>query len=99
MLHQDCRLAIAKSCGTDKPQPYVVGYGTNSSFVRHPVIASVTKAPADLSARETALLAAVLPNPLGRDAGSPGRGTRRIARVIERRIPAQRGHAGCLGPG
>lgn len=55
------------------------------------------KAPAELSSREAALLAAVLPNPLGRDAGKPGRGTLRIARVIERRVPAQRGHAGCVG--
>ena len=39
----------------------------------------------DLSAREAALLAAILPNPLRRSAAKPGAGVRRLAGIYEGR--------------
>lgn len=46
------------------------------------------KAAARLTAREAALMAVALPNPIERDAGRPGPGTQRLANVIERRARA-----------
>jgi monofunctional biosynthetic peptidoglycan transglycosylase len=49
-----------------------------------------------LSEREAALLAAVLPNPVARDAGAPGRGTSAKARVVQSRVRAYGAVASCV---
>jgi len=49
-----------------------------------------------LSEREAALLAAVLPNPLQRDAGSPGAQTSAKARVVQSRVRAYGAVATCV---
>lgn len=49
-----------------------------------------------LSARQSALLAVSLPNPIERTAGKPGRGLRRLAGVIERRARQSGGYINCL---
>ena len=51
-----------------------------------------------LSAREAALLAAVLPNPRRRSARQPGPAVRRLAGVYEARATAQAALAGCAKP-
>ncbi|WP_428031027.1 transglycosylase domain-containing protein [Ancylobacter sp.] len=43
----------------------------------------------DLSARQAALLAVMLPNPHKRDAGKPGRGLSRLAANLQARIPSE----------
>jgi monofunctional biosynthetic peptidoglycan transglycosylase len=52
--------------------------------------------PAQLSAMQSALLAAVLPSPATRDAAKPGRGTSRIARRIAGRMAAGQADASCV---
>lgn len=54
------------------------------------------KSAARLSAHEASLLAAALPNPIEREAGRPGRVTRRYAQRIRRRMPAANAYAGCI---
>ena len=55
------------------------------------------KVPASkLSARQAALLAVSLPNPITRVASKPGRGMRRLAAVIERRARASGDYIKCL---
>ncbi len=49
-----------------------------------------------LSRREAALMAAVLPNPLERNAGKPNREVRRLARRIERRVKGTLPFLECL---
>ncbi len=49
-----------------------------------------------LNEREGALLAAVLPNPVVRDAGSPGPGTSAKARVVQSRVRAYGAVASCV---
>jgi monofunctional glycosyltransferase len=49
-----------------------------------------------LSEHEAALLAAALPNPIKRDAGNPGPGTRRLAQTIERRMRAVGRRTSCI---
>lgn len=49
-----------------------------------------------LSRREAALLAVSLPNPVIRNAGSPGPKTRRLARRLSRRVNGTIGFMGCL---
>ncbi|MCB1510009.1 MAG: monofunctional biosynthetic peptidoglycan transglycosylase [Hyphomicrobiaceae bacterium] len=49
-----------------------------------------------LTAREASLLAAALPNPIEREAGRPGRVTRRHAQRIRRRMPSAKAYAGCV---
>ncbi len=44
--------------------------------------------PASLSRRQAALIAATLPNPLGRSAGAPSGGVADYARTIDRRVDA-----------
>jgi monofunctional glycosyltransferase len=56
------------------------------------------KAAGALSAREAALLAAVLPNPHRRSARQPGPAVRRLADLYERRAAAQAEHAACAKP-
>jgi monofunctional biosynthetic peptidoglycan transglycosylase len=49
-----------------------------------------------LSRRQAALLAASLPNPFERNAGNPGRGLQRLARLIERRASGSGDYIKCL---
>ncbi len=51
---------------------------------------------AKLSRRQAALLAASLPNPHERNAGKPGRGLQRLARLIERRASGSGDYIKCL---
>ncbi len=53
----------------------------------------------DLSVRQAALLAVTLPNPLGREPGSPSSGLNRLASVIEARARKAGGYVDCLGSG
>ncbi|WP_239024991.1 monofunctional biosynthetic peptidoglycan transglycosylase [Rhodoligotrophos defluvii] len=53
----------------------------------------------NLTRREAALLAAVLPSPLVRDAGKPGRLTNRIASLIQRRMAGIGPYAACVTAG
>jgi monofunctional biosynthetic peptidoglycan transglycosylase len=56
------------------------------------------KKPASkLTRREAALLAAVLPNPIKRNAGKPSRGVARIAERIQRRMAGIGPYVTCLG--
>jgi|SRR5215207_3361129 len=57
------------------------------------------KSAAALTAREAALMAAVLPNPRRRDAARPGPGVRRLAAIYEVRARASVSAAVCLGLG
>ncbi len=52
---------------------------------------------ADLSSRQAALLAAVLPNPIVRDPANPSVTVRNVADIIERRA-ANGPDVSCLGP-
>ncbi|WP_244534646.1 monofunctional biosynthetic peptidoglycan transglycosylase [Hyphomicrobium sp. CS1GBMeth3] len=54
------------------------------------------KSAARLSERESALLAAVLPNPVVRNAGSPGPQTSAKARVVQARVRAYGAVASCV---
>jgi monofunctional biosynthetic peptidoglycan transglycosylase len=54
------------------------------------------KRAANLSPREAALLAAVLPNPVVRDAGNPSRQTAAKARVVQSRVKAYGAVASCI---
>lgn len=54
------------------------------------------KSASRLSERESALLAAVLPNPLVRDAGAPNRLTSAKARVVQSRVKAYGAVASCV---
>ncbi|MGH6771005.1 MAG: monofunctional biosynthetic peptidoglycan transglycosylase [Xanthobacteraceae bacterium] len=49
-----------------------------------------------ISAREAALLAAILPNPIRRSARQPGAGVRRLAGIYEVRAVRARGLASCV---
>ena len=51
---------------------------------------------AKLSRRQAALLAVSLPNPYERNAGKPGRGLQRLARLIERRASGSGEYIKCL---
>jgi monofunctional glycosyltransferase len=64
----------------------IAEWGPNGQFgaeagARH----AFGKSARDLSSREAALLAAILPNPLRRSAGKPGSGVRRLAAIHEGR--------------
>ena len=54
------------------------------------------KSTRDVSAREAALLAAILPNPAVRSARRPGPGVRRLAGIYEARARGSREIAACL---
>lgn len=56
------------------------------------------RSPDKLTKSQAARLAAALPNPFARNPGRPGPQTRRIARVIERRMAGTQPHAACLWP-
>ncbi len=55
------------------------------------------KSARDLSAREAALLASVLPNPHRRNAARPGPGVRRLAGIYEGRASRSGGISDCIG--
>jgi monofunctional biosynthetic peptidoglycan transglycosylase len=55
-------------------------YGAEAAARHH-----FSKRALDLTERESALLAVALPNPIARDAGKPGAGTRRLAGLIQAR--------------
>ncbi len=55
-----------------------------------------SKPAARLTARESALLAASLPNPIVRVAGKPGPGTRRVAQIIETRARSATARSACI---
>ena len=59
--------------------PGIFGVGTASKFY-------LSKPAMSLSAREAARLAVALPNPLTRNAGKPGPGTRRLAGAVQVRM-------------
>src|SRR3954454_4299884 len=74
----------------------IAEWGPNGEFgaeagARH----AFGKSARDLTAREAALLAAILPNPLRRSAARPGPGVRRLAGIYEARA-ARLGSAECL---
>ncbi len=54
------------------------------------------KRASQLTRHEASLLAAVLPNPTGRNAGRPGPKTRSVSRVILRRMKAGRFYSSCV---
>ncbi|TCV70105.1 monofunctional biosynthetic peptidoglycan transglycosylase [Neorhizobium sp. R1-B] len=51
---------------------------------------------AKLNARQAALLAVALPNPITRAAGKPGRGMQRLAAVVERRARSSADYIKCI---
>ncbi len=55
------------------------------------------KTAAQLTRREAALLAAVLPNPIKRNAGKPSRGVQAIASRIQLRMAAMDSYLTCIG--
>ena len=71
-------------------------YGAEAAARHH-----FNKSAKDLTRREAALLVAVLPQPLVRNASKPGRTTSRIAALIERRMRMIAPYARCvsLNPG
>jgi monofunctional glycosyltransferase len=66
-------------------------YGAEAAAQHH-----FKKPAAKLTRREAALLAAVLPNPIKRQAGKPSKGVRRIATRIELRARAMAPYLACL---
>jgi monofunctional glycosyltransferase len=78
----------------------VVEWGPSGEFgaeagARH----AFRKSASSLSAREAALMAAILPNPRRRSARAPGPGVRRLAGIYEARARRRAASAGaCLGP-
>ncbi len=54
------------------------------------------KRASQLNIREAALLAAVLPNPAGRNARRPGPKTRRVSKHILRKMKAGRFYSSCV---
>src|SRR5690606_26099612 len=50
----------------------------------------------DLSARQAALLAVTLPNPIARNPARPGPGMNRLAARVERLAARSRNYVGCL---
>ncbi|WP_321385594.1 monofunctional biosynthetic peptidoglycan transglycosylase [Rhizobium sp.] len=68
-------------------------YGAQAAALYH------FKVPASkLTARQAALLAVSLPNPIKRNAGKPGPGLRRLAAMIERRAATAGPYITCLDP-
>ena len=67
-------------------------FGAEAAARRH-----FGKAAKDLSRREAALLVAVLPNPITRDAGKPSRGVRARAQRLQRIADASGPLSACIG--
>jgi monofunctional biosynthetic peptidoglycan transglycosylase len=75
----------------------IAEWGPNGQFgaeagARH----AFGKSARDLSAREAALMAAILPNPLVRSAGRPGPGVRRLAGIYEGRARRTAAASDCI---
>lgn len=68
-------------------------YGAEAAAQHH-----FKKPAAKLTKREAALLAAVLPNPIKRDAGKPSKRVQRIAQRIMLRMNNMGPHLACLDP-
>ena len=68
-------------------------YGAEAAARHH-----FKRAASRLSTRQSALLAAALPNPFRRDAGDPGPRTSRKARVVQARARASKYAASCVLP-
>lgn len=66
-------------------------YGAEAAAQHH-----FKKSAKDLTRREAALLVAVLPSPLQRNASKPGRTTTRIANLVQRRMAGIGPYATCL---
>jgi monofunctional biosynthetic peptidoglycan transglycosylase len=66
-------------------------YGAEAAARKH-----FGKSAGELSRREAALLASVLPNPVSRRAGKPSAGVRRKANLIERRMLSMGSNLNCL---
>lgn len=74
----------------------IAEWGPNGEFGAEAAARHAFRKPArDLTAREAALLAAILPNPIRRSAARPSPGVRRLAGIYEAR--ARRSAATCLG--
>lgn len=67
-------------------------YGAEAAARHH-----FKKSAKDLTRREAALLAAVLPNPIKRNAGKPSKGVRSIATRIQARMAGMAPYLTCLG--
>lgn len=68
-------------------------YGAEAAARHH-----FKKSAKDLTRKEAALLAAVLPNPIKRNAGKPSRGVRSIAQRIQARMAGMAPYLTCLSP-
>ncbi|MBB3997319.1 biosynthetic peptidoglycan transglycosylase [Aureimonas pseudogalii] len=68
----------------------IYGIGAASRFY-------FNRSPAQLTARQAALLAVALPSPRTRDPANPSRGLNRLANVVEARARAAGDYAGCIG--
>lgn len=68
-------------------------YGAEAAARHH-----FNKSAKDLTRKEAALLAAVLPNPIKRNAGKPSKGVRGIANRIMIRMAGMGPYLTCLGP-
>lgn len=68
-------------------------YGAEAAAQHH-----FKKSARKLSRKEAALLAAVLPNPIKRNAGKPSKGVRAIANRIQVRMAGMGPYLTCLGP-
>ncbi|PZO77771.1 MAG: monofunctional biosynthetic peptidoglycan transglycosylase [Mesorhizobium amorphae] len=66
-------------------------YGAEAAAQHH-----FGRSAANLSARQAALLAVALPNPITRDPGKPSRALGRLANLIERRASRAGGYVGCV---
>jgi len=75
----------------------IAQWGPNGEFGAEAAARHAFNKPArDLSAREAALLAAILPNPLRRSAAKPGAGVRRLAGIYEGRARRSGPVADCI---
>ena len=75
----------------------IAEWGPNGEFGAEAAARHAFNKPArDLSAREAALLAAILPNPIRRSAGKPGAGVRRLAGIYEARARRSGAVADCI---
>jgi len=68
----------------------IYGIGAASRFY-------FNRSPAQLTARQAALLAVALPSPRTRAPANPSRGLNRLANVVEARARAAGDYAGCVG--
>jgi monofunctional biosynthetic peptidoglycan transglycosylase len=75
----------------------IAEWGPNGEFGAEAAARHAFNKPArDLAAREAALLAAILPNPVRRSAAKPGPGVRRLAGIYEARARRAAAVADCI---